>query len=111
MGLVLLETIGRRSGKTHRTPVLAMSMDGHVIVRTFRGERSDWFKNLRANPDVAYWSGGKRITARAEVHVPGEERGTKALPPVAASGVAAASMAVRMLGWRFAILVPQNQAA
>jgi deazaflavin-dependent oxidoreductase (nitroreductase family) len=109
-GLVLLETTGRRSGKPHRTPVLAMLVDGHVIVRTFRGERSDWFKNLRANPDVAYWSGGQKIPARAEVHVPGEECQTKSLPPFAAAGVAAASMAVRMLGWRFAVLVPQHQA-
>ena len=49
-GLIVLETTGRRSGKPHRTPVLAMLMDGHLIVRTFRGERSHWFQNLRANP-------------------------------------------------------------
>ena len=109
-GLIVLETTGRRSGKTHHTPVLAMLMDGHLIVRTFRGERSEWFKNLRANPDVAYWSGGQKIPARAEVHAPGEECQTAGLPPGAAFGIAAAGMAVRTLGWRFAVLVPESPA-
>ena len=107
-GLIVLETTGRRSGKPHRTPVLAMLMDGHLIVRTFRGERSAWFQNLRANPDVAYWSGGQKTLAQAILHAPGEECHTAGLPPGAALGVAAAGMAVRMLGWRFAVLVPQD---
>jgi deazaflavin-dependent oxidoreductase (nitroreductase family) len=109
-GLIVLETTGRRSGKPHRTPVLAMLMDGHLIVRTFRGERSEWFKNLRANPQVAYWSGGQKTLARAEVHAPGEECQTAGLLPSAAFGIAAAGMAVRMLGWRFAVLRPENPA-
>jgi len=107
-GLIVLETTGRRSGKTHQTPVFAMLMDGHLIVRTFRGERSAWFQNLRANPKVAYWSGGQKIPARAEVHAPGEECQTAGLPPGAALGILAAAMGVRMLGWRFAVLVPRD---
>jgi deazaflavin-dependent oxidoreductase (nitroreductase family) len=109
-GLIVLETTGRRSGKAHRTPVLAMLMDGHLIVRTFRGERSHWFQNLRANPQVAYWRGGEKIRAQALVHVPGEECQNEGLPPVAALGIAAAGMAVRMLGWRFALLIPDSAA-
>src|SRR3989441_5852273 len=72
-GLIVLETTGRRSGKSHQTPVFAMLMDGHLIVRTFRGERSEWFKNLRKNPDVAYWTRGEKKAARAVIHAPGEE--------------------------------------
>ena len=109
-GLIVLETTGHRSGKPHRTPVLAMLMDGHLIVRTVRGERSAWFKNPRANPDVAYWSGGQKIPARAEVHAPGEECQTAGLPPGAALGILAAAMGVRLLGWRFAVLVPRDSA-
>ncbi len=109
-GLIVLETTGRHSGKPHRTPVLAMLMDGHLIVRTFRGERSAWFKNLRANPEVAYWSGGQKIPARAEVHAPGEECQPAGLPPAVALGIAVAGTAVRMLGWRFALLVPESVA-
>jgi deazaflavin-dependent oxidoreductase (nitroreductase family) len=105
-GLILLETTGRRSGRRYRTPVLAMMMDEHVIVRTFRGERSDWFKNLRANPEVSYWAGGGKKRARATVHAPGEECETKTLPPFAALGVAATSVAVELVGWRFAVLAP-----
>ena len=107
-GLIVLETTGRRSGKPHRTPVLAMLMDGHLIVRTFRGERSAWFQNLRANPEVAYWSGGQKTLAQAIVHAPGEECHTAGLPAGAALGIAAAGMAVRTVGWRFAVLAPQN---
>jgi deazaflavin-dependent oxidoreductase (nitroreductase family) len=107
-GLILLETTGRRSGRPHQTPVLAMMMDGYLIVRTFRGERSDWFKNVRANPDVSYWAGGSRKRARATVHTPGEECETKALPPFAALGVAATSVAVGLMGWRFAVLAPMT---
>jgi deazaflavin-dependent oxidoreductase (nitroreductase family) len=109
-GLIVLETTGHRSGKPHRTPVVAMLMDGHLIVRTLRGERSEWFKNLRANPDVAYWSGGQKIPARAEVHAPGEECQTAGLPPGAALGILAAAMGVRLLGWRFAVFVPRDSA-
>jgi deazaflavin-dependent oxidoreductase (nitroreductase family) len=105
-GLILLETTGRRSGRAHRTPVLAMMMDDHVILRTFRGERSDWFKNLRANPEVSYWAGSVWKRARATVHTPAEECETKSLPPFAALGVAATSVAVGLMGWRFAVLAP-----
>ena len=108
-GLILLETTGRRSGQRRRTPVLAMMMDDHVIVRTIRGERSEWFKNLRANPDVRYWAGGRPRTARAVVHTPGEECSTEALPPFTAAGVAAAGLAVQLMGWRFAVLMPTGR--
>ena len=110
-GLILLETTGRRSGRKHRTPVLAMMMDDHVIVRTFRGERSEWFKNLRANPEVSYWAGGRKRQARATVHTPGEECQTDRLPPAAALWVAAASVAVELMGWRFAVLAPDKDAS
>jgi deazaflavin-dependent oxidoreductase (nitroreductase family) len=108
-GLILLETTGRRSGRPHRTPVLAMIMDDHVIVRTFRGERSEWFKNLRANPDVSYWAGGGKKRARATVHAPGEECQTAPLPPFAALGVAATSVAIDLMRWRFAVLTPRRR--
>ncbi|TMF07417.1 MAG: nitroreductase family deazaflavin-dependent oxidoreductase [Chloroflexi bacterium] len=107
-GLIVLETTGRRSGKPHHTPVLAMLMDSHLIVRTFRGERSEWFKNLRKNPDVAYWTRGEKKAARAVIHAPGEECQIEGLPAAAALGITAAATAVRMLGWRFAVLAPQN---
>jgi len=106
-GLIVLETTGRRSGRPHRTPVLAMIMDDRLIVRTFRGERSEWFKNLRANPDVSYWAGGGKKRARATVHAPGEECQTASLPPFAALGVAATSVAIDLMGWRFAVLAPR----
>jgi len=106
-GLILLETTGRRSGKLRQTPVLAMQMDGHLIVRTFRGERSDWFKNLRANPEVSYWSGGDKQRALAQAYTPGEESATGMLPPGAAFAAEAAGLAVQLLGWRFAVLAPR----
>lgn len=37
---------GRRSGRVHRTPVLALRSGGHLIVGLPYGDRSDWVRNL-----------------------------------------------------------------
>lgn len=58
-GLIVLETVGRRSGATHRTPLVAMAIGDHVLVGSLRGERSQWIKNVRANADVRYWLRGQ----------------------------------------------------
>ena len=51
-GVAVIETVGRRSGESRSNPVMAMLVDNHLIVGTARGERSDWFRNLQASPDV-----------------------------------------------------------
>ncbi len=69
-GLIVLETTGWRSGRTHRTPVVAFALDDCLIVSTVRGRRSHWVKNLIAQPDVRYWRGDRPQAARAYVAAP-----------------------------------------
>ncbi len=69
-GLIVLETTGWRSGRTHRTPVVAAALDDCLIVSTVRGRRSHWVKNLIAQPDVRYWTGDVPQAATAYVAAP-----------------------------------------
>ena len=39
---------GRRSGHQYRTPVLAFTRDGLLVIALLYGEESDWLRNLRA---------------------------------------------------------------
>jgi deazaflavin-dependent oxidoreductase (nitroreductase family) len=105
-GLIVLETTGRRSGRRSRLPLAALRVDGHVIVSTFRGNRSQWVKNAAANPDVRYWLRGRPRQARAFVIASARgARGQNTLP-------AAVRWLVRSLipytyaGWVFAVLAP-----
>lgn len=70
-GLIVLETTGWRSGRTHRTPLMAAALGDCLIVSTVRGRRSHWVKNLIAQPDVRYWSGDRSRDVRAYVAAPG----------------------------------------
>ena len=45
-GLIVLETVGFKTGITRRTPLVATRLHRHVIVATYRAERSFWLKNL-----------------------------------------------------------------
>ena len=105
-GLIVLESIGRKSGKRARTPLAATRICGHVLVGTFRGERSQWVRNLAAKPTAEYWLGGRRLTARVFVMHAGKRlRVPKALPaPMRAVGRALAPYT--RAGWAFAVLSP-----
>ena len=71
-GLIVLESIGFKSGQARRTPLVAMKLGPHVLVATVRGERSFWVKNLRKKPQVRFWRGGREHQARAFVLAPGK---------------------------------------
>src|SRR5215470_17446208 len=66
-GLIVLEHFGRRTGRRARVPLAAVRIDGHIVVSTFRGGRSQWVKNLTANPEVRFWLRGRPRKARAWV--------------------------------------------
>lgn len=65
-GLVSLETVGRRSGRLVRRPVLALRLGDRVAVATVR-RRSDWVANLLADPSPTVTVRGARRAADAEV--------------------------------------------
>jgi hypothetical protein len=51
-GFIVLETRGRKTGRLSRTPLAATRMLNHVIVGTFRGDRSQWLRNRVAKTDT-----------------------------------------------------------
>lgn len=50
--VLLLTTIGRKSGRMHTTPLQFEEVDGTYYVASARGKAADWYKNLCANSRV-----------------------------------------------------------
>jgi deazaflavin-dependent oxidoreductase (nitroreductase family) len=68
----VLETTGRRSGRTYRTPLLASrAPGGYLWVSTVLGRHANWLRNARANPGVRYWVKGRLHEGQAIVAAPG----------------------------------------
>ncbi|MDQ2677386.1 MAG: nitroreductase family deazaflavin-dependent oxidoreductase [Actinomycetota bacterium] len=61
-GVVVVDTIGRRSGQPRRTPLLAARIGNHLFVGTVRGS-SDWVANIAADPEplVATRGGAREV--------------------------------------------------
>jgi deazaflavin-dependent oxidoreductase (nitroreductase family) len=107
-GLIVLETTGRRSGRRSRVPLAAIRIDGHVLISTVRGARSEWVKNLSANPRVRYWLRGRPRQATALVISSRQHgRGRQRLPAVV-RWLVSALVPYTYAGWAFAVLVPED---
>jgi len=106
-GFIVLETVGRKSGELRRSPLAATRIGRHMIVATFRGDRSQWVRNLAAQPLTRYWTRGAPRDARALVIRQGRARIPPSLP-------APLRRVVRFLvpytraGWAFAVLSPRK---
>ena len=59
---LIVETIGRQSGKRRRVPVGYLDDRGHIIIVVEDGSRSDWVRNTLAN------DGRLRIHFRGDWH-------------------------------------------
>jgi F420H(2)-dependent quinone reductase len=74
--ILLLNTVGRKSGKKRATPLLYV-MDGEdfVLIASKGGAPTHpaWYLNLMANPDVTVEVGDREVHVRAE-EVRGEEK-------------------------------------
>ena len=64
--MMVLKTIGRKSGKTYYTPVNYAIHKGNVYCISGGRRGSDWFRNLLANPEIEIILPGGAIFARAE---------------------------------------------
>ncbi|PRX43473.1 deazaflavin-dependent oxidoreductase (nitroreductase family) [Prauserella shujinwangii] len=64
--MMLLHHTGRVSGLPRRTVVEVVERDpgGYVAASGF-GPRADWYRNVRANPDVTLQVGGRTVRATA----------------------------------------------
>jgi deazaflavin-dependent oxidoreductase (nitroreductase family) len=105
-GLIVLETRGRKSGRLRRSPLAATRIGSHVLVGTFRGARSQWVRNLAAQPRTRFWLGGKARAARAFVMQEGKRfRVPKSLPRHLQEVVRRLAPYTKY-GWAFALLSP-----
>ena len=74
--LLLLHTIGRRSGKPRINPVMYLKDGERYVVIASKGgadTHPDWYFNLKAHPDVQIEVGDETIDVHAE-EVTGGER-------------------------------------
>jgi deazaflavin-dependent oxidoreductase (nitroreductase family) len=65
---VLLTHTGAKSGARRTTPLVYFTDGGDVVLiasQTGRARHPAWFHNLRANPDVELWAGGRGGQYRA----------------------------------------------
>lgn len=74
--VLLLTTIGRKSGEPRTAPVLYLAEGEHFILINTNGGNAKipaWSLNLKANPEATVEVGRKRQTVRARI-AEGEER-------------------------------------
>lgn len=65
--IMVLTTVGRKSGLLRRTPVNYAIINEDVFCTAGFGEASDWYRNLQADPAVEVWIGNRWWTGRAEI--------------------------------------------
>ena len=76
LGVLLLTTTGRTSGKPRTVPLLYTGAgDGYAVIASMGGAPADpaWCKNLRANANAVVEIGGDRSVVRAR-EAEGDER-------------------------------------
>lgn len=71
--LMVITTTGRKSGQKFATP-LGFLRDGDTLIALNPHGRSDWFKNVMANPEALLEIRGKTLRVRAERVVDLQER-------------------------------------
>ncbi len=73
LGVLLLTTTGRKTGKERVTPLGYFQEDGcYVITASYAGNDSNpaWFYNLKSHPQVEIQIGNRKLTASAEIADP-----------------------------------------
>ena len=67
--MLLLTTVGRKSGKPHTVPLLYLTDgDALVVIASWGGRphHPDWYVNLQARPDATVQVLGRRWKVRAD---------------------------------------------
>jgi deazaflavin-dependent oxidoreductase (nitroreductase family) len=75
--ILLLTTVGSKSGQARTVPVVPFFDGGETYVIASMGgapQHPSWYKNLRANPDVGVQLGPEKWSARAVAMEEGPER-------------------------------------
>ena len=71
--ILLLTTIGRKTGRAHVTPLQYEQLNGSFYVASARGRDADWYRNILANPEVTVEIAGKIFSAHAQTITDAEE--------------------------------------
>jgi deazaflavin-dependent oxidoreductase (nitroreductase family) len=94
--IMVLKHHGRQSQKPYLTPVNFVQQDGDVFCMAGFGEKSDWFLNLLANPQVEIWLPEERWSGKADI-LDGAENSLLILRQlIIASGFAAPAFGVHL---------------
>ena len=107
--LVVLETVGFKSGLTRRTPLWSLRFGRYRIISTARGERSFWIKNLQRDPEVHVYVGGRRRAVNATVFAGGEVMHAPGRWSRAVAALASSLQKLSRRGWTFALLGPAKR--
>jgi deazaflavin-dependent oxidoreductase (nitroreductase family) len=108
-GVILLETIGRKSGRTINVPLMAFSFGDMVIVSTVRARRSQWIRNVATNSEVRYWLHRRARKATAFVIGDGGRTAVRDRMPPHARAIAAMLHPLTISdNVAFALLMPQT---
>ena len=78
--LLLLDTVGARSGQRRINPMMYLADgDRYLVFASKAGSdrNPDWYRNLRANPDVTIEAGDETIVARASTRRANQRSMTK----------------------------------
>ena len=78
-GLVLLEVIGRKSGRVSTVPLVCTDYGELLAVSTVRNN-SQWVRNLAANPNASIWLRGRQLPVTAAVFSNGERLDESSIP-------------------------------
>ena len=105
-GAIVVETLGRKSGRRLNVPLVAALLGDLVVVSTVR-RRSNWLRNLSEHPDVKYWLGGREREATAFAIGTGIEAPDE-LPQRVRCLADALRQHSSLFGTGFAILVPRE---
>jgi deazaflavin-dependent oxidoreductase (nitroreductase family) len=65
--LLLLTTIGRKTGRRRTVPLTYEESGGVFMVGSARGALGDWMRNIAVNPKVEIRVGRRKIAGKAEV--------------------------------------------
>lgn len=110
-GMIVVEHLGRRSGRSFRSPLAATRLGGYVLVGTVRGSRSQWVLNLAAQPRTRIWIGGKPRDVRAFVIHPDKRFRVPTSLPRPVQHVLEVLAPHRKAGWAFALFSPRKARA
>ncbi len=64
--VLLLTTVGRKSGQPRVTPLQFEEDNGVIYVAAARGPHADWFRNIQANPHVKVQIADRVLAGLAE---------------------------------------------